>query len=305
MAPSLRWDIFCRIVDNFGDAGVCWRLARQLAREHGLAVTLWIDDVASLARFVAAARRPTGADQAARRHSRAPAGLPLPADAHLPDVVIEGFGCGLPDAYLAAMADAARAAGVDRARIPVRRAVDRRVARAAVAASAASAHALVLVPGLHAEDRRRAARSRPPRRTRRVSQRAARARRGVARARAISPPSRGADGLALLLREPGAAGAARRVGGRRRAGRVHRARRRRALRARPAGPAARCRIPARRSRAAASRSPSRPSSTRMRSTAACGLATSTSCAARIRSCARSGRASPTSGTSIRRTTTRT
>jgi len=52
MPPSLRWDVFCRIVDNFGDAGVCWRLARQLTREHGIAVTLWIDDVASLARFV-------------------------------------------------------------------------------------------------------------------------------------------------------------------------------------------------------------------------------------------------------------
>ena len=49
MTTSLRWDIFCRVVDNFGDAGVCWRLARQLADEHGLAVTLWIDDVASLA----------------------------------------------------------------------------------------------------------------------------------------------------------------------------------------------------------------------------------------------------------------
>jgi hypothetical protein len=51
VSPSLRWDIFCRVVDNFGDGGVCWRLARQLAAEHGLAVTLWIDDVATLARI--------------------------------------------------------------------------------------------------------------------------------------------------------------------------------------------------------------------------------------------------------------
>ena len=54
MAPSLRWDIFCRVVDNFGDAGVSWRLARQLAHEHGLAVTLWIDDIPSLARIAPA-----------------------------------------------------------------------------------------------------------------------------------------------------------------------------------------------------------------------------------------------------------
>ena len=66
MATSLRWDIFCRVVDNFGDAGVCWRLARQLAHEHGLAVTLWIDDLASLARFVPGLV-PQRADQVASR----------------------------------------------------------------------------------------------------------------------------------------------------------------------------------------------------------------------------------------------
>lgn len=49
MKPS--WDIFCRVVDNFGDIGVCWRLARQLAAEHGLAVRLWVDDLAPFARF--------------------------------------------------------------------------------------------------------------------------------------------------------------------------------------------------------------------------------------------------------------
>ena len=27
----LLWDIFCRVIDNHGDLGVCWRLARELA----------------------------------------------------------------------------------------------------------------------------------------------------------------------------------------------------------------------------------------------------------------------------------
>ena len=36
MQPT--WDLFCRVIDNYGDIGVCWRLARQLAREHGLRV---------------------------------------------------------------------------------------------------------------------------------------------------------------------------------------------------------------------------------------------------------------------------
>jgi uncharacterized repeat protein (TIGR03837 family) len=108
MTTSLRWDIFCRVVDNYGDAGVCWRLARQLADEHGLAVTLWIDDVASLARIVPALA-PEAADQGessvrVRRLDATP-----PTDAPVADVVIEAFGCGLPDAYLEAMTRTPRA----------------------------------------------------------------------------------------------------------------------------------------------------------------------------------------------------
>ena len=107
LPPSLRWDVFCRVVDNFGDAGISWRLARQLAHEHGIAVTLWIDDVGSLARFVPGVR-PDRADQAASGIRVRKLGAALPEDFRLPDVVVEAFGCGLPDAYLAAMADKAR-----------------------------------------------------------------------------------------------------------------------------------------------------------------------------------------------------
>ena len=42
---QLHWDIFCRVIDNYGDIGVCWRLARQLADEHGKKVRLWVDDL--------------------------------------------------------------------------------------------------------------------------------------------------------------------------------------------------------------------------------------------------------------------
>ncbi|MGA7479104.1 MAG: elongation factor P maturation arginine rhamnosyltransferase EarP, partial [Azonexus sp.] len=45
---QLHWDIFCRVIDNHGDIGVCWRLARQLASEHGKVVRLWLDDLDSL-----------------------------------------------------------------------------------------------------------------------------------------------------------------------------------------------------------------------------------------------------------------
>ncbi len=103
MPPSLRWDIVCRVVDNFGDGGVCWRLARQLAAEHGLAVTLWIDDVATLAR-IEPALDPRRDDQVARgvrvrRYSES-----HPATFIDPDVVIEAFACGLSDPYRDAMA---------------------------------------------------------------------------------------------------------------------------------------------------------------------------------------------------------
>jgi len=100
-----RWDIFCKVVDNFGDAGVCWRLARVLAREHHLAVTLWIDDVAALLRIA------PGVDPARERQSLAGVGLrrwtePFPALAadEVPEVVIDGFGCALPESFVAALA---------------------------------------------------------------------------------------------------------------------------------------------------------------------------------------------------------
>ena len=43
----VTWDIFCRVVDNFGDIGVTWRLAKQLTQEHGFAVRLWVDNLSA------------------------------------------------------------------------------------------------------------------------------------------------------------------------------------------------------------------------------------------------------------------
>ena len=47
-APPLLWDIFCQVVDNHGDLGVCWRLSRELAA-RGQQVRLWVDDARALA----------------------------------------------------------------------------------------------------------------------------------------------------------------------------------------------------------------------------------------------------------------
>lgn len=99
---SKRWDIFCHVIDNYGDAGVCWRLAQQLAHEFGLQVRVWIDDLAVLQKFC-----PDIALQRARQIS---AGVtvchwtqPLPQPIEAAAVVIEAFACALPDEYLAAM----------------------------------------------------------------------------------------------------------------------------------------------------------------------------------------------------------
>lgn len=98
-----HWDIFCRVIDNYGDAGVCWRLAKQLAEEYGLSVRLWIDDLNTLASLVPEIS-PQQVIQAIRPgltvcHWR----TPFP-QTHAADVVIEAFACTLPDSYVHTMA---------------------------------------------------------------------------------------------------------------------------------------------------------------------------------------------------------
>ena len=46
-----RWDIFCTVVDNYGDIGTCWRLAQQLAGEHEAKVRLWVDQLQGFAQL--------------------------------------------------------------------------------------------------------------------------------------------------------------------------------------------------------------------------------------------------------------
>jgi uncharacterized repeat protein (TIGR03837 family) len=99
MHAALRWDLFCHVVDNFGDIGVCWRLAADLAA-RGDSVRLWVDDASALAWMA-----PQGAPRVdvcawpANNDDRV-----VPADA-----VIEAFGCHLPACFVRAMATRAPA----------------------------------------------------------------------------------------------------------------------------------------------------------------------------------------------------
>ncbi|MFG5409633.1 elongation factor P maturation arginine rhamnosyltransferase EarP [Piscinibacter sakaiensis] len=58
-----------RVVDNHGDLGVCWRLARDLAA-RGEAVRLWVDDARALAWMAPATRRPPSSRPWPARRSR-------------------------------------------------------------------------------------------------------------------------------------------------------------------------------------------------------------------------------------------
>ncbi|SFQ20654.1 elongation factor P maturation arginine rhamnosyltransferase EarP [Pseudomonas borbori] len=98
----VTWDIFCSVVDNYGDIGVTWRLARQLAAEHDVAVRLWLDDLGAFVRLCPQADR-----QAAQqwRQGVEVRQWPVPwQSVPSADVVIEAFACELPGAYVAAMA---------------------------------------------------------------------------------------------------------------------------------------------------------------------------------------------------------
>jgi len=95
----MKWDLFCAVIDNYGDAGVCWRLARQLAKEYGQEVQLWVDDLSTLA-LLSAGETQKGVDI---RHWSGKRATPLEFGS-VADVVIEAFACALPENYETAMA---------------------------------------------------------------------------------------------------------------------------------------------------------------------------------------------------------
>ncbi|KPF48523.1 hypothetical protein IP87_07380 [beta proteobacterium AAP121] len=90
---ALLWDVYCRVIDNLGDAGVCWRLALNLA-QRGQRVRLVIDDATPLA-FMAPDRAQSAPGVEV---------LPWPGPDAAGDVVVEAFGCDPPPANVSAMA---------------------------------------------------------------------------------------------------------------------------------------------------------------------------------------------------------
>jgi uncharacterized repeat protein (TIGR03837 family) len=99
----LRIDLFCRVVDNYGDIGVCWRLARRLAHDHGAALRLWVDDLASFSRIqpgidTTAAQQTVEGIDIVHWHADAP-------DLAPGELVIEAFACDPPARFTERLRD--------------------------------------------------------------------------------------------------------------------------------------------------------------------------------------------------------
>ncbi len=103
------WDVFCRVIDNHGDLGVCLRLSRQLAAS-GASVRLWVDDASALswmAPDLAQGQMPGVQLRAWAHASQADVLAALSPSS----VWIEAFGCELPEPFVAHGVAQARALG--------------------------------------------------------------------------------------------------------------------------------------------------------------------------------------------------
>lgn len=99
MTTKKLWDIFCHVIDNYGDIGVCWRLSAGLAA-RGEHVRLWVDDARALDWMA-----PTGAPGVELRAWTKP--LPS-AGVTLGNVLVEAFGCEIAPEFIAACANETR-----------------------------------------------------------------------------------------------------------------------------------------------------------------------------------------------------
>jgi len=100
ITPALTWDIFCRVVDNHGDLGVCWRLCADLA-QRGHVIRLWVDDASALAWM--APQGCSGVSVHGWPKETALQTLTQDTTFKVADVVVEAFGCELPQTFQALM----------------------------------------------------------------------------------------------------------------------------------------------------------------------------------------------------------
>jgi len=97
---NLHWDIFCTVIDNLGDIGTCWRLALVLHHDHGQQVRLFVDDLNALKPLVPATQNMAQQILHGIEVCHWTDAFPDIAPAQ---IVIETFGCPLPESYVQAM----------------------------------------------------------------------------------------------------------------------------------------------------------------------------------------------------------
>jgi uncharacterized repeat protein (TIGR03837 family) len=94
------WDIFCKIIDNYGDIGVCWRLCQQLVNDHRIQVRLFIDDFTTAKKIIPQ----LDTNRAQQRIEDVTICIWPTVETMPAKVVIETFTCTIPDIYLSQMA---------------------------------------------------------------------------------------------------------------------------------------------------------------------------------------------------------
>ena len=95
----MMFDIFCKVIDNHGDLGVCWRLCCELAR-RGQSVRLWVDDASALT-WMAPQGQPGVTVHAWTE--------PLKLQGITPgEVLVEAFGCEVAPEFIAAFASSTK-----------------------------------------------------------------------------------------------------------------------------------------------------------------------------------------------------
>lgn len=85
------WDVFCRVIDNLGDIGVCWRFCSGLAA-RGQSVRLWIDAPDALA-WMAPGALEGRVPHVQVHHWTEPLPSAVSPAAQPADVWVEAFGC--------------------------------------------------------------------------------------------------------------------------------------------------------------------------------------------------------------------
>ncbi|MCM2343150.1 MAG: elongation factor P maturation arginine rhamnosyltransferase EarP [Alphaproteobacteria bacterium] len=105
----IKIDIFCHVVDNLGDIGVCWRFCRALVRDQGCYVRLFVDDFDAFAKIEPMLDKTRDIQHIEGvevfRWDHAVIDLHYNASA---DAVIEAFACDLPEKVVGLMTLAPR-----------------------------------------------------------------------------------------------------------------------------------------------------------------------------------------------------